>query len=189
MAVGGVSNATTLLNAANVNGYGVEAEFQARPATGFTISAGASYNSAKIDDPNLFVAGCGSPCTVLNSPRPGSPGIFSIDGNQLPQAPRWTVNWTAGYEVPVGNGALYVFTDWYYRSKIQFFLYRSVEFSDDRLLEGGLRIGYRTDQFDIALFGRNITNDVSAVSGIDFNNLTAMVNEPRVFGIEAGVRF
>jgi iron complex outermembrane recepter protein len=188
-AVGGVSNFTTLLNAANVDGYGVEAEFQARPVTGLSLSAGVSYNSAKIDDPNLFVAGCGAPCTVLNTQRPGSPGIFSIDGNQLPQAPRWTVNWTAGYEVPVGDGALYVFTDWYYRSKIQFFLYRSVEFSDDSLLEGGLRVGYRTDRFDIALFGRNITNDVSAVSGIDFNNLTAMVNEPRVWGIEAGVRF
>ena len=28
-----------------------------------------------------------------------------------------------------------------------------------------------------------------AVSGIDFNNLTAMVNEPRIFGVEVGVKF
>jgi iron complex outermembrane receptor protein len=82
-----------------------------------------------------------------------------------------------------------VFTDWYHRSKINFFLYDSVEFSDDRLLEGGIRIGYKTDRFDIAAFGRNITNDESAVSAIDFNNLTAMVNEPRIWGIEAGVKF
>ena len=52
-----------------------------------------------------------------------------------------------------------------------------------------LRLGYRTDRFDIAAYARNITNDVSAVSGIDFNNLTAMVNEPRIFGLEAGVKF
>ncbi|MBT8432767.1 MAG: TonB-dependent receptor, partial [Altererythrobacter sp.] len=73
--------------------------------------------------------------------------------------------------------------------KVQFFLYESVEFSDDSMLEGGLRIGYRTDRYDFAFFGRNITNDVSAVSGIDFNNLTAMVNEPRIWGAEVGITF
>jgi iron complex outermembrane receptor protein len=188
-AVGGASNFTTLLNAANVDGYGFEAELEARPADGLTLSAGLSYNKNKIDDPLAFVAGCGAPCTVLNTQRPGSPGIFSIDGNQLPQSPRWIANWTAGYAHPVGNGEVYAFTDWAYRSKVHFFLYRSVEFSDDSLLEGGLRFGYRTDRYDLALFARNITNDVSAVSGIDFNNLTAMVNEPRIWGVEAGFKF
>jgi iron complex outermembrane receptor protein len=113
----------------------------------------------------------------------------SANDNSLPQAPKWTVNFTAGYEHPLGNGSVYIFTDWYHRSKIDFFLYKSVEFSDDQLLEGGLRIGYKTGRYDIAAFARNITNDESAVSGIDFNNLTAMVNEPRIFGIEAGIKF
>ena len=188
-AVGGASNFTTLLNVDKVTGYGFEAEFEARPAKGFTLAAGLSYNHNKIDDPNAFVAGCGAPCTVLNTPRAGSPGIFSINGNQLPQSPRWIANWTAGYAVPMAGGEVYAFTDWAYRSKVQFFLYNSVEFSDDNMLEGGLRLGYRTDRFDIAAYARNITNDVSAVSGIDFNNLTAMVNEPRIFGLEAGVKF
>ncbi len=188
-AVGGASNFTTLLNAASVTGYGLEAELEAKPAKGLTLTAGISYNKNEINDPNAYVAGCGGGCTVTDPQRAGSPGIYSIDGNQLPQSPRWIANWTAGYAHPVGNGEAYAFTDWAYRSKVQFFLYNSVEFSDDRMLEGGLRVGYRTDRFDIALFGRNITNDVSAVSGIDFNNLTAMVNEPRVFGIEAGVKF
>ena len=188
-AVGGASNFTTLLNADKVKGYGFEAEFEARPARGFTLTAGLSYNHNEIDDPNAFVAGCGAACTVLNTPRAGSPGIFSIDGNQLPQSPRWIANWTAGYAVPMAGGEVYAFTDWAYRSKVQFFLYKSVEFSDDNMLEGGLRVGYRTDRFDIAAYARNITNDVSAVSGIDFNNLTAMVNEPRIFGLEAGVKF
>ena len=188
-AVGGASNFTTLLNAENVDGYGFEAELEARPVDGLTLTAGLSYNKNEINDAAAFVAGCGAPCTVLNTPRAGSPGIFSIDGNQLPQSPRWIANWTAGYAQPVGNGEVYAFTDWAYRSKVQFFLYRSVEFSDNSQLEGGLRAGYRTDKFDVALFARNITNDVSAVSGIDFNNLTAMVNEPRTWGIEAGFKF
>lgn len=188
-AVGGASNFTTLINADRVDGYGFEAEFEARPVKGLTLTAGVSYNHNEIKDPNLYVAGCGAPCTVTDPVRVGSPGIFSINGNQLPQSPRWIANWTAGYAAPVGNGEVYVFTDWAYRSKVQFFLYESVEFSDDNMLEGGLRIGYRTDKFDIAAFARNITDDVSAVSGIDFNNLTAMVNEPRIIGVEVGIKF
>ncbi|MBA3729669.1 MAG: TonB-dependent receptor, partial [Sphingomonas sp.] len=170
---------------------------------GLTLTAGLSYNRNTIDDNDLTVETCGavrldtfpnvSLCTpldpVLVPAAPFSPAIVSIDGNQLPQSPKWIANFTAGYEHPVGPGSAYVFTDWYHRSKIQFFLYRSVEFSDDKLLEGGLRVGYKTDRFDVAGFVRNITNDESAVSGIDFNNLTAMVNEPRIWGVEVGVKF
>lgn len=188
-AVGGASNFTNLLNAAKVDGYGFETEVEAKPIQGLTLTAGLSYNHNEIKDPNAFVAGCGANCTVTNTQRAGSPGIYSINGNQLPQSPRWIANWTAGYSSPMTGGEAYIFTDWAYRSKVQFFLYNSVEFSDDKMLEGGLRIGYRTDKFDLAAFARNITNDVSAVSGIDFNNLTAMVNEPRVFGVEASIKF
>ena len=192
-AVGGGTNANLLLNADAVDGYGFEAELEARPARGLTLSAGLSYNSAKIDDRNLVVEACGSACTVLDPvavpAAPFQPALVNIDGNQLPQAPKWSLNWTAGYEIPVGDGAVYAFTDWYYRSRIQFFLYRSVEYNDAKLLEGGLRLGWRNERFDLAAFGRNITNDKSAVGGIDFNNLTGFVNEPRVFGIEFGAKF
>ena len=190
-AVGGVQNANLLLNADAVKGHGFEAELEARPARGLTMTAGLSYNYTKIHDDDLTVEPCGSipACTVLDPHDPDNPTNVFIDGNPLPQAPKWTFNFTAGYEHPVGPGSIYIFTDWYHRSKIQFFLYESVEFSDDRLLEGGLRIGYKTDRYDIAAFARNITNDESAVAGIDFNNLTAMVNEPRIFGIEAGIKF
>jgi iron complex outermembrane recepter protein len=188
-AVGGVQNANLLLNADAVKGYGFEAELDARPVRGLNLTAGLSYNHTKIDDDNLTVEFCGAPCTVLDPIDPLHPTNVFIDGNALPQAPKWTFNFTAGYEYPIGPGSIYVFTDWYHRSKIQFFLYESVEFSDDKLMEGGLRIGYKTDRYDIAGFVRNITNDESAVAGIDFNNLTAMVNEPRIWGVEAGIKF
>jgi len=202
-AVGGNTNANLLLNADAVKGTGFEAELEARPVTGLSLTTGISYNKTKIHDNDLTVAACGavrvdtppnwSLCTILDPivvpAAPFASAIVNIDGNSLPQAPKWTVNFTAGYEYPVGPGSLYVFTDWYHRSKIDFFLYKSVEFSDDQLLEGGLRIGYRTDHYDVAGFVRNITNDESAVSGIDFNNLTAMVNEPRIWGVEVGYKF
>jgi iron complex outermembrane receptor protein len=191
-AVGGAGNAASLLNVDKVDGYGLEAELEARPVDGLTFTAGLGLNNAKINDANAYIEQCGGAfptCTPTDPLRTGSTTIRSINGNQLPQAPKFTANWTARYAVPMGSGELYAFTDWAYRSSINFFLYTSREFNDDSMLEGGLRVGYKTDKFDLAGFVRNITDDVSAVGGIDFNNLTGFVNEPRIFGVEAGFKF
>ena len=202
-AVGGGVNANRLINADMVRGYGFEADVEFKPVPQLLLTAGLSYNNTSIQDTGLTTAACGatrvdtfpnvSLCTPLDpivvAAAPFSAAIVNIDGNSLPQSPKWIANWTARYGVPVGNGEVYAFTDWAYRSKINFFLYESVEFQDKHMLEGGLRVGYKTDAFDISAFVRNITKDTSAVGGIDFNNLTGFVNEPRVWGIEAGFKF
>ena len=104
------------------------------------------------------------------------------------QAPRWIANWTAGYGVPMAGGEVYAFTDWAYRSKINYFLYTAKEFRGRSLTEGGLKIGYKSpDHWEIAAFARNITNQIRSISAIDFNNLTGMINEPRIIGGE--IRF
>ncbi|WP_394729959.1 TonB-dependent receptor [Altererythrobacter sp. GH1-8] len=202
-AVGGDVNANRVINANNVRGYGFEMDAEFAPTSELLLTASLSYNNTEIQDEGLTTAACGgvrvdtfpnvSLCTILDPivtpAAPFSAAIVSIDGNSLPQAPKWIANWTARYGVPMGDGEVYFFTDWAYRSKINFFLYESVEFQDRKLLEGGIRLGYKTDSYEIAGFVRNLTNDTSAVSGIDFNNLTAMVNEPRIWGIEAGFRW
>ena len=94
--------------------------------------------------------------------------------------------------MPVGEGGeFYVFTDWAYRSDVNFFLYESVEFTGKSLLEGGLRVGYNWGhgQYDVAVFGRNITDEVQVAGGIDFNNLTGFINEPRTVGVEFKASF
>jgi iron complex outermembrane recepter protein len=202
-AVGGGVNANRLINARNVRGFGFEADLELKPVPQLLLTAGLSYNNTEIRDPGLTTAACGavrvdtfpnvSLCTIRDpivvAAAPFSAAIVNINGNSLPQAPRWIANWTARYGVPVGNGEVYGYTDWAFRSRINFFLYESVEFQSSHLLEGGLRIGYKTDSFDVAGFVRNLTNTTQAVGGIDFNNLTGFVNEPRIWGIEAGFKF
>ncbi len=202
-AVGGGVNANRLINAKNVRGYGFEADLELKPVSALLLTAGLSYNHTEIRDAGLTTAACGavrtdtfpnvSLCTILDPivtpAAPFSAAIVNINGNSLPQAPRWIANWTARYGVPVGNGELYAYTDWAYRSKINFFLYESVELNSKSLLEGGLRLGYKTEKFDVAGFVRNITDTTEAVGAIDFNNLTGFVNEPRIFGVEVGVKF
>jgi iron complex outermembrane receptor protein len=196
-AVGGGSNVTTLLNAKKAIGYGAEAELTLTPMPNLALTAGGSYNFTKIKDAGLEVAACGGGCTITDPFRTvigafGPTYIASIDGNRLPQAPRWIGNATLRYAIPLGNdNEVYVFTDWAYRSKVNFFLYESIEFTGRSSLEGGLRAGYRDigKGWELAAFARNITNQIRAVSGIDFNNLTAMVNEPRIIGGEFKINF
>jgi iron complex outermembrane recepter protein len=133
---------------------------------------------------------CGAPCTVLDPAGPVA-GTVSIDGNSLPQAPERIANFTARYSIPTDSGEWYVFTDWAHRSEVNFFLYESREFTGKALTEGGLRVGYNWDggRYDASIFGRNITNQLRVVGGIDFNNLTGFVNEPRVWGVEFNAKF
>ncbi|HEX5378475.1 MAG TPA: TonB-dependent receptor [Phenylobacterium sp.] len=189
-AVGGGANFNRLINAGHANGYGFEFNAEAAPVEHLLLTAGLSYNHTEIDDPNLATAPCGSGCTVLD-PAGVLPGTVNIDGNSLPNAPRWIANLTARYAIPYGDGEFFAFTDWAYRSKINFFLYESREYSSDRLLEGGLRVGYSHagGQWEAALFGRNITDEETLEGGIDFNNLTGFVNDPRTWGVELKTRF
>jgi len=84
-----------------------------------------------------------------------------------------------------------VLTDWTYRSKINFFLYESIEFTGKPLTEGGVRVGYSfgNGKYEAAAFVRNLTNEIRVVGGIDFNNLTGFINEPRTFGVSFKASF
>ncbi len=183
-AVGGAANANILLNAKKAAGRGLELDLQALLGSNMVTSFGLGYNDTKIKDPTLAVAYCAS-CTVTDpTTTRGGNNVALIDGNPLPQAPKLTANWTLRWSMPVGGGEFYAFTDWTYRSKINFFLYESKEFTGKPLTEGGLRLGYvwGDGKYEAAGYVRNITNKIVAVGGIDFNNLTGFVNEPRTFG-------
>jgi iron complex outermembrane receptor protein len=188
-AVGGASNSAALINANHAVGYGIEAQFDVKPVKNLTLTAGGSWNFTEIRDPTISVGVCGALCTVTDPVN--AEGRAIIDGNDLPQAPRYVFNVTARYGIPLANGGeIYAYTDWAYRSKINYFLYTAKEFRGRSLTEGGLKIGYKSpDHWEIAAFARNITNQIRSISAIDFNNLTGMINDPRIIGAEAKISF
>ena len=189
-AVGGEANFNRLVNADSTIGRGVEAELTFLPITALEVSAGLSYNYTRIDDPNLAIQGCGAPCTMLDPPV--ADGIYAIDGNSLPQAPKWIADMALSYAFSLPADIRFVAsTDWAYRSRVRFFLYDSVEYADDWLLVGGVRLACLLPHanVEVALTGRNILNDTSPTGGIDFNNLTGYVNEPRFWSLELVRRF
>jgi len=194
-ATGGAGNVNQLLNANHVNGDGIETDFEVLLSDNFRVIANVSWNKTEIDDGNLRDDLCGSnpTCTGLDPVVGSRVGPFgpvtevSIDGNPLPRSPEWIANLILQYNVPTASGAnIYVNTDWNYRSDSNIFLHRSVEFVAEKRTLGGLRVGYRSadSNWDVALVGRNITNEIVVDGGINFLNLTAFVNEPRYWGGE-----
>jgi hypothetical protein len=162
-------------------GYGVEADIGWTPRATSSRPWG-SYNPTEIQDPNLTVAPCAGGCTVTDPIRNG---LVYVDGNPLPNAPEWIFNGIVTLQSDPVYKHFFGTLDWAYYSEKNFFLYESEEFRDDSL-EFGLRLGYAFAQnkYELALFGRNILDEEIMQGGIDFNNLTAYTNTPRIIGME-----
>jgi len=184
-AVGGSNNAIQLVNADQGTGMGGELDVEWAVTDTLSLTFGAGYADTEINDSNLRVAPCGSgACTVLNPID--ADGLVAVDGNPFPQAPETTFNFSASWRMPVGRESeVFAFTDWSYQGDTQLFLYDAVEFVTDGQFEGGLRVGWRLrdGSYEVALFGRNITDEENVQGAIDFNNLTGFTNEPRVWGL------
>jgi iron complex outermembrane receptor protein len=190
-AVGGQFNSTQLLNAKHAIGQGFEGEGELLPIENLLLTASFSYNFTEIQDPNLEVASCGDGCVMENARDPKT-GNYYINGNPLPNAPRWVVDASAKYTMKVADAKdVYLMTDWSYRSDVNFFLYRAVEFTGMSLVQGGFRLGYEdhTHGLEVAGFVRNVLDQIRITGAIDFDNLTGFVNDPRTFGVEVRVKF
>jgi iron complex outermembrane recepter protein len=163
-----------------------------------TFNLSGSYNETRIEDPNLAVAPCfdwsfavpGQGCHVLNPPAAG--GNVFINGNPLPQAPKWVGDLGFKYAYPLANGSsVYGYTDMSTRSWMDFGLYRSEEFTGAPLTQVGLRLGYTwgSDKYDVAAFCRNCANQIRTIGGIDFADTLGFINDPRIFGAQFRAKF
>ena len=100
---------------------------------------------------------------------------------------------TFSYSREIGDGEFFIFNDWSYRSEVHFFLYEAKEFEGEALIEGGVRTGYNwtsgDNEYQVAAFMRNITDEQVIIGGVDFNNNSGMINEGRFTGVEFKVSF
>ncbi|WP_405053652.1 TonB-dependent receptor [Sphingobium sp. MK2] len=179
-----------LFNADKADAYGMEAELEARPFQNLTLSAGLSLLHSEIKDKNVYAQVCilnGVVVCTVEDPtiKVGANTFAQIDGNPLPNAPKYTANIAARYDMPLGNGGtLFAATDWNIQGYTNFVLYRTKEFYSKGDFEGGLKIGYTAPdgKYEIAAFARNITNEKN-LKGVIENYMAAVFNEPRIIGL------
>ena len=195
-AVGGAANLIQLVNADKSNAYGFDLDLDVLLTDNFLVELGIGYNNTEIDDPNLRIATCGAlaadfsqACTPTDPLDPD--GFAFVDGNSLPNAPEWNTSIRGEYTVPLSAGELYFAADYVYQSDMQFLLYDTVEFNSDGTFELGVRAGFAaaSGRWDVAVFGRNITDEENLKGVIDFNNLTGFVNDRRIWGATLNVNF
>ncbi|MEP6784357.1 MAG: TonB-dependent receptor [Sphingomonadales bacterium] len=190
-----------LLNAKKAVGYGLEAEFDARPTPNLRFNAGFSWLNTEIKDPNVFaqvgsavIGGVPTPSqTVLNPLTPvGNNFVAAINGNSLPNAPEFNLNIGARYDQPVGSGdgKLFIATDFNMQGRTHYVLYKTVEYNSVGNFELGLKAGYSFGRYEVAAFVRNLTDETNLIGVIDTSNYRAGIyNEPRVFGLTVSGSF
>ena len=116
--------------------------------------------------------------------------VVRADGQPLPNAPEYNVDFTARYEHPLANGgALFAATDWNVQGYTNYVLYKTREFYSEGNFEGGLKLGYTAPggAYEVALFGRNITNEKN-LKGVIENYMASVFNEPRIVGVSVSAK-
>jgi iron complex outermembrane receptor protein len=185
--------ASVLFNADKAKGYGMEASLDVRPTSRLRLNAGLSLLHTEINDPRVYAQVCALNgvvvCTVQDPTiKIGANTFAQIDGNPLPNAPRYNANLSARYDMPVGDGNIFISTDWNIQGYTSFVLYKTPEFTSKGNFEGGLKIGYSTDKYEIAAFARNITDERNLIGVIE-NYMAGVYNDPRVIGVTMSARF
>ncbi|MEM6681967.1 MAG: TonB-dependent receptor [Pseudomonadota bacterium] len=188
-AAGGEGNLIQLLNSEKGVGYGFEADATFVFTEYLSGTLGFAWTETELQQDGLATGICAQ-CTVTDPLN--ADGNAIIDGNPFPQAPDYNLYAILSYQQPISdNGAIFAQTDWFLQGRTNFFLYESEEYFSNNTFEGGLKAGYRHNdgQYEVAVFARNITDEDNAKGGIDFNNLTGFVNEPRTFGVQFTANF
>ena len=168
-----VSN--SLSNLDEAVSYGVDLEAAWTPLAGWDLDAGLVYNRTRIDqDDDLG----------------GNAALF--DGNPLPFAPRWSATLGSRYAFALGAGVEAMLSA---HAK-----YRTRYYLDPEGLEGRSQPSVLTVQAEagvawpdkgvsLTLWGRNLTNRDTALSGYGFIGYNSFRSDPRTFGARLGVSF
>lgn len=173
-----------LVNAPGGKGTGFEADIKVKPSPNFTFGAQVGYVDTRI-----------SATTLVDDPRVGF-GLprqqVDIKGQPFPFAPKWTAGLDAEATLPVSaSGEFFVATDWSFRGSQNFTLtaFLQPEFKTGSWWEGALQAGYRTDNLELSVWGRNITNSTGFTSGLNVNGLAYVFNAPATYGVTASLKF
>ena len=173
------------INSGAARSQGFEFELTVNPAPGLTLSAGGGYVDAKFTE--------------------SSPNSRFKAGDRIPQVPKWNLNLSADYRHEFnGNVEGFVHADYTFVDSSNSSLNANVDPLTGRLVPRirpayelvNARIGVSiADQYEVALFAKNLTDERSSLSDITSAAVEApgrarvATNQPRTFGVEARLKF
>lgn len=171
-------------NAGTARSKGAEFEFSAEPIAGLKLGGGFGYTDAKIQS--------------------SVPGGTFLRGDPIAQVPKYTVSADGGYEWSVGpKTSAFVHADYKYVSQSTSNV-NAIRDPDTGGLVArvrpqyaiiGARAGMQVGNYEVAIFGKNLTNEIASLSdilslGIEAPGRARMsMNQPRTIGIEMRATF
>jgi iron complex outermembrane receptor protein len=171
--INGVASTT---NAGKATIKGVELEVMAKPTERFSLTSTLAWLDARYDV--YFDQGT------------------SLNGNRLPNAPKWNITFGGEYSLPLGTiGDLVLRADLAWRDATFFKPNNDPRYAGGNTTLVNARIAWQPDdkQWEVALYGRNLTNERYAsykavgtdATGVSNPDLPLTVyGEPRQYGVQ-----
>lgn len=157
-----------ILNAERVNSKGVEADLAWTPTDPLTIRGSFGYVNAEFD----------------SFQDPFTPGTY-YDGNKVPFVPKYTGSLGIRYDFRRG---FYAQTSVRLAGSTPFDAANTSTFTQDAYLLWDAEIGYATERFSVALYGRNLL-DESYYTFINPQIFAASPGNPQIFGLRVSRTF
>lgn len=183
-----------IINAANSEIYGLDAQLRYRVSDHFQFNAGAAWVHARYKEfnnapvyrrcPGVFTCGGGGNTFDI-------PANVTLKNVTMQRTPAFTANAAATYKTDLGGGELALSGNLFYTSSF-FFGPSGVQFKQGPYAVVSLRAQWTdpSDRYTIAVYGDNVTNNryktqvQYALSGIGAN-----WSKPATWGVELGAKF
>ena len=165
---------TRINNAAAARVQGVEFDFNYVPrdwARGLSISGGLAYNHARYRD---YVGACyvgqtiAEGCTIKSLATLPRPDQQSLDGSPLMRAPNWSGSIGLNYEAEIGSNLVLTANaraNWQTASFIAQEEAPWMVRPQMTVYDAGLALANRSGSWEVALIGKNLTNEYYSSSG------------------------
>ena len=172
---------STLINAGKFRINGAEMDLEARPVPGLVLRGGGAYNNGRLVG--------------------DLPVLGGLDGDRVPQTPRWTLNASGDYDFALGADSRgFVHANWRYVGDRYTLFPNSPNYSGVFRLPAyhlvGIRAGALFGRWSVEAFVDNlfderaVLNQTAFARAFDENPGTAIyTNRPRTGGVKASIAF
>ena len=180
-----INFAQSVVNGAKAEIYGLDVDFHARLAEGFSLNGGLELLHAEFTDYQNAVGSIPKPA--------GGATLITVDasGNRIPQAQKFAASLAADYETGLSFGTLHFNVTGNYNGNYYLEPDNFLKQGDYVILNASVKWTSANERYSFSVWGRNladedvITNGTSQAIGYPIS----YGQQPQTFGITAGVNF
>ncbi|MEE4210188.1 MAG: TonB-dependent receptor [Parvularcula sp.] len=171
-------------NASDATIYGIDADLQANLTDFLKIGANLSYLETEYDTYSV------------DDPFDGANVLVDVSGNDLTRAPTWSGSVNAEVTVPVGDGNIQAYADFYFQDDYNDFVIPSAASTVDGFELFNARLTYNApqDRFFVAVFADNLFDReyITQTNQAGVGGLPLRIDRygpPRSLGVQVGFEY